>query len=237
MEEFINNLFSYEYFGFYIMIAIAVLAVLFLIVLVFGKKDQRKREIEATKRLELVNDDAFKIDDNEQKVEVEDVSLDKINEDTIVIPDLENLSSNDVSTEDDEVEEKEEIVLDRVEEKPMVIEDVEETSEVKEEVSDIPDFDIEKIMNEANEEVEEIRNTERKEVFSSVFTETPKEEKEEVKEEPDYKTNFEIEDLDFEMPVLKKTEEIKEEKEELEVPVINDYNLDSISGETYDIKE
>ncbi len=55
MEEFLNKLYNYEYFGTYLMISIAVLVLLFIIILIFGKKDQKNREIEATKKLQQLN--------------------------------------------------------------------------------------------------------------------------------------------------------------------------------------
>ena len=63
MEEFINKLYNYEYFGTYLMISIAVLVLIFIIILVFGKKDQKSREIEETKKLQQINEntlDGFK---------------------------------------------------------------------------------------------------------------------------------------------------------------------------------
>ena len=55
MDEFLSKLYNYEYFGTYLMISIAVLVLLFIIILVFGKKDQKNREIEATKKLQQLN--------------------------------------------------------------------------------------------------------------------------------------------------------------------------------------
>ncbi len=57
MDEFLNKLYNYEYFGTYLMISIAVLVLLFIIILVFGKKDQKNREIEATKKLQQISPD------------------------------------------------------------------------------------------------------------------------------------------------------------------------------------
>lgn len=94
MEEFLNKLYSYEYFGTYLMVSIVVLLLLFIIILFFGKKDQRKREIEATKKLQQINNEnAFKEESLESSVEVnaapETVSLTDQNlDDTIIVPNI-----------------------------------------------------------------------------------------------------------------------------------------------------
>ena len=101
MEEFLNKLYNYEYFGVYLMIAIAVLVLLFIIVLFFGKKDQKKREIEETKRIQQINNqDAFKQDNNVASVEVPNepaptpvLTQEKLENDTIIVPDVSNIAS------------------------------------------------------------------------------------------------------------------------------------------------
>lgn len=70
MEDFLNNLYSYDNFGIYLIIAIIVLVVLFFVILFFGNKDKKKREIEETKRLQKLSPDLFKLDETEQKLEV-----------------------------------------------------------------------------------------------------------------------------------------------------------------------
>jgi len=66
MEEVLNKLYSYEYFKVYFITSIIILIILFIIILFFGKKDQKTREIEATKRLQQLNldDNAFKDTNN-----------------------------------------------------------------------------------------------------------------------------------------------------------------------------
>ncbi len=59
MEEFLNKLYNYEYFGTYLMISIAVLVLIFIIILIFGKKDQKHREIEETKKLQQINENTL----------------------------------------------------------------------------------------------------------------------------------------------------------------------------------
>ena len=70
MEEFLESLYNYEYFGFYLIISIIVLVLLFLVILFFGKKDQKVREVEATKKLQQINAEAFKEEETKEKVEV-----------------------------------------------------------------------------------------------------------------------------------------------------------------------
>ena len=90
MEGFLDKLYSNEYFGFYLIIAIIVLVILFLVVLFFGKKDQRKREIEATKKLQQINVDTFKEEDNFAKLEVNEniINNENILTDTIILPNV-----------------------------------------------------------------------------------------------------------------------------------------------------
>ena len=100
MEDFLNRLYSYEYFGTYLMISIAVLILLFVIILFFGKKDQKKREIEETKKLQQIkSEDAFKEEDNSLKVETEEIK-DPVKEENpsvnepVIVPSIENITPN-----------------------------------------------------------------------------------------------------------------------------------------------
>lgn len=68
MTDFLNNLYSNENFTLYLIIALVVLVILFVIVLLFGKKDQK---LEETKRLQKIEMDTFKEKIKEpEKVEV-----------------------------------------------------------------------------------------------------------------------------------------------------------------------
>lgn len=277
MEEFLNKLYSYEYFGTYLMIAIAVLVLLFIIVLFFGKKDQKKREIEETKKLQQINNtDAFKEQSNVASVEVPKeevkepvVTQEQLENDTIVVPNINDLATNtnseininnnvepvlpkeaeveiplnaepintNISNESNEA--VSEPILDKVEEKPLVFNDIPNEEmpafDMPETVNiepttplvDVPDFNLDEITNDVEEIKEEHEDNAFKpaEVFSSVYApqkeevELPKLEEEKVKED------------DIELPTLKK--EVEEEK--IEKPELNDYNLDNISGEDYNI--
>ena len=63
MDNFLDNLYSYDNFGIYLIIAIVILVILFFLILFFGKKDKKNRELEETKRLQKLNPDLFKLDD------------------------------------------------------------------------------------------------------------------------------------------------------------------------------
>ena len=91
MNEFLNKLYSYEYFGVYLIIAIIVLVILFFVILFMGKKDQKEREISATKKLQQINNEnAFKEDSTIGTVEVTpDVPVKDNLNDTVVLPTLE----------------------------------------------------------------------------------------------------------------------------------------------------
>ena len=284
MEKFLNNLYSYEYFGFYLILSIIVLILLFLIILFFGKKDQKHREIEATKKLQQINEEAFKEDSIEEKVEINNISSEKNIEDTIVVPNIEDVptlnfvetneeipepelpimevNENVVQDEKIEMPIEEEInfepLLDRLEEKPLVFEntnvftndfvkEIEETPIVKQEEPvkteeiEVPVFNFDEVVKE----VEEVKNTTNyskgPQIFSSVYVPEKKEEPKEEIELPKIEVEVEkaLEDLEFELPTLKKEEPkvVEETKEEIEKPILNDYNLDELSGETYTINK
>ena len=309
MEEFLNKLYSYDNFAIYLIISIVVLVLLFFIILFYGKKDQKKREIEATKKLEQINNEnTFKEDSIVEKVEVPNTK-EQLENDTIIVPTIEDipiidnniteinnnenttvnetpkfeLPSENVPVTNEEIipsidvpiepekpveeplleitQKPEEIVVPTieakpeitpihsgVEEKPLVFNEINEIEtneikmptieETKEEVS-VPVFNLNEVVRNAQEtKKEEQPISKRPEVFSSVYV-TPK--NEEIKE-PVVKTKEESpvptkEELDFELPVLKKSV-VKEEKEEkIELPILNDYNLDDLSGETYTINK
>lgn len=276
MEEFLNTIYSYEYFGFYLIMAIIVLVILFLVILFFGKKDQKNREIEATKKLEQINTDAFKEEPIEEKLEINELNKETNLEDTIVVSNIEDMPTLNYVEENEEipepvlptmenieekVEEKTdtyEPILDKIEEKPLVLDNtnaftnefisqveennnVENNDIVKEDVAEeeikVPEFNLENIMKD----IEDTKEVEVKEkpinnepIFSSVYV-PEKEEVEPIKEEiPVEKA---MEDLEFELPSLKKEETEESNREEIEVPILKDYNLDELSGETYNINK
>ena len=300
MEEFLTKLYSYEYFSTYLIISIIILILLFIVILCFGKKDQKKREIEATKKLMQINEEA--INDQFVMEENNNTSKDTLENDTIIVPNIGdiNLDNNivsdnnneesipepvlpEISTEslansslDDipvvdlnskdsfkedstpnviEVPKLEKIeypkfnassdinepVLSSNEEKPFEFNDFnfngsvispevpekkEEINQVKEETR-VPEFDFDKIV----QNVEEVKKEEKKiepEIFSSVYAPL----REEVRE--DRPKDLESDDEEFELPTLKK--EVQKETKDIDVPKLNDYNLDEISGETYNIR-
>lgn len=267
--KFLENLYSYEFFGFYLIISIIVLIILFLIILFFGKKDQREREIEATKKLQQINSEAFLEEGFEEKLELNAINEEKIESKEVVVtpsleaPTLNNVEENNeipepvIPTPEVEVETLElnsienktmydsSPLLEKVEEKPLMfntevlssdfVEQVnapiekEERVETVSEVS-VPSFNYEEIVKEVEEVKEESKvesYNKGPQIFSSVYVP----DKTEEIEMPKVEVAKEDDELDFELPVLKK--EVKEET--IEMPMLNDYNLDNLSGETYNI--
>ncbi|MBE6156232.1 MAG: hypothetical protein E7161_00595 [Firmicutes bacterium] len=315
MEEFLNKLYSYEYFGTYLVISIVVLILLFFVILFFGKKDQREREKTATLKLQQINNDAFKEESIIEQVEVPNITQEILENDTIIVPNIGDMSGvvEEVSDEIPEpvlpnieesiqsvpeekadeasvvetpilepvldmpiveptaeieiqsvVEEKEDEItplLEKIEEKPLLFNEFNinyevpkieainespkpnESTEIQSEL-EVPIFNFDEIVKDVEETKKEQTYTKGPEIFSSVYVpkkeevELPKVDIPEVKEPVNN-------DLDFELPTLKKdvvaepkeepVEEVKEEK--IEMPVLNDYNLDSILGETYNINK
>lgn len=88
--EFLYKLYDNKYFGITLFIVIAILIFLFLLILFFGKKDEKKRKLEETKKLELENANSFKeTDENVENLEIQEIAQPNL--------DLENTS--DVSNE------------------------------------------------------------------------------------------------------------------------------------------
>ena len=83
MMDFIYELYQNDNFVLYLTIALVILIVLFVLVLIFGKRDQK---LEETKRLQKIDVDAFKEEKkNEVKVEVpakepEEIKTEKVKE-------------------------------------------------------------------------------------------------------------------------------------------------------------
>ena len=238
MEELLNKLFSYDNFSLYLTIAIVVLIILFIIILFFGKKDQKERELEATKRLQQINEEnTFKEESEVAKVEIAP-NTEKLENDTIIVPKIEDIkvdnngeieSNNEQETvlpiinNDLQVEENNnpfnEPIFEKVEETPLVLSD---TVEENHEEVNVPVFNFDTVIKDAEEvkKEEEIKKEEEvplvnPQIFSSVYA--PQKE--------------EDEDVEMELPSLKKEEEV------IEKPILNDYNLNDLSGETYNINK
>ena len=257
MDNFLNNLYSYDNFGIYLIIAIVILVILFFLILFFGKKDKKNRELEETKRLKKLNPDLFKLDDEKDKVE--SIQENKIEEEEIkpIINEEESIIDTGPTIIDENISENNETeeikpILTKEEEKPLVIEEepikIEEKKE--EELPEIPAYNSSEIAKEVEEikeeikEVEHIDESEEKaekittpnvEVFSSVYV--PKEEKPKVEEE---KLIIDNEDDEFELPALKTDEEeelISEPQKQKENNSFSSVDLDSIAGESYNINK
>lgn len=257
MKDFLYNLYQNDNFTLYLTIALVVLVVLFVIVLIFGKKDQK---LEETKRLQKIELEGFKEENKEpEKIEVpvkEDVPEPSVEE---VTPSENNTEEVTVTTFEPEVkeeepksEEKDDTIVFMKDDKPLF-------EAVEDEVPlNIPDFgfdelesnlnsleDIKKEFNDIELPTREEVNVEEPvlaetkpntEVFSSVFvnnSDIP------TNNEESKVSLFSIEDDEedtIELPTLK-----VEKKEESVAPLTDHeeekpFSFDDISGETYDIK-
>lgn len=101
LQQLLNKLYSYENFGTYLSVAIGVLIVLFIIILFAGKKDQKNREFEATKKLEQVGLEAFKQENEYKSIEIDKnipapvvapTEAPKL-DDTVVLPSIDEINS------------------------------------------------------------------------------------------------------------------------------------------------
>lgn len=222
MEEFLNKLYSYEYFGIYLMISILVLIVLFIVILFFGKKDQKHREIEATKKLQQIDNDAFKEENLENKVEVNTLTQENLENDTIIVPSIETISN-----EANIVEEIPEPVLPVQEEVTNIETNIENENEVSTDINEVetpivetpttdPKFDedlvpMEPITTDVNEITPILEKVEEKPLVFNDLEVTSN-------EMPEASVN------NIEVPVIETTEpeiKIEPEVEEVEVPTFN----------------
>lgn len=195
MEEFLNQLYNYEHFGFYLILAIIILIVLFLLILFFGKKDKKEREIEATKKLQKINGDFIEGENIEPETKEETL------EDTIVVPTVDDMPL--MNSANDNFEIPEPVLPDEL------LESVQETLE---EVNGLDNFDFseQEIKIEGEEEQPILDRVEERDlvlgntnVFANAFIE--EEPKEEIKEE------ISVPDFNFE-EIKKEVEETKIEK-------------------------
>lgn len=264
MKDFLDTIYSYDYFSFYLILSIVVLILLFLVILFFGKKDKKNREIEATRKLEQINADTFKEVSVGEKLEVNNLESENL-ADTFTAPNVEEMPTLNyieadkeiiepiLPTEDNNIDEiyneTSEPILEKIEEKPLVFEDtnillndviietedkqteeemvlpIQESEKIEE--TTVPEFNFDSILKEVEEKKEQESQIDIEPIFSPNYVNT----KEEIP------VDKAIQDLEFELPSLKK-EEIKESKvEEIDVPILNDYNLDELSGEIYNIKK
>lgn len=246
MKDFILNLYQNDNFIIYLSITLVVLIILFVIVLMFGKKDQK---LEETKRLQKIEADAFKEEVKEPvKVEVE--------KEAIREPENVNVTIFEPVKKEESVsnEIKEEVInipmFDlKQEEAPISLNEVTKSSE---------EANLEKNLNElesiknsfAEIKIEDNKLEEFKpsSVFSSVFvnkeeplmSEAPIEEFEEKEIKQELMDNtmklFTIEEEDdFVLPTLKQAEEKKPNEANLsenEKP----FSFEDLNGETYKIK-
>lgn len=199
MEELLNKLYSYEYFGIYLTISIVVLVILFFVILFFGKKDKKEREIIATKKLQQINEEAFKEESIEEKVEVNETN------------EITNVEQNVISEEVNE--------MPLVEEVPSIMNTIEETNDfdIPEPVLPVVEENNEVLnINETEEQQEEVVEEESviNEEFSPIL--------EKIEEKPLIFNDEEIEE-----PVVPVIEQINENnvlekvEEEIEVPTFN----------------
>lgn len=82
MEDLFNKLTSNENFGLWLMIVIIGLVLIFLVILLLGKKDKKEREIEETKKLLQIKDEnAFKEENTNVVLETPKVPTEPVVED------------------------------------------------------------------------------------------------------------------------------------------------------------
>lgn len=251
MKDFIYGLYQNDNFTLILVIALVVLIIAFVVVYFFGKKDQK---LEETKRLQKIELDAFKQEENvPEKVEVkeelkkEDEVKETINEDVNVtefIPDIKGEIEEEVNIPLKKEEEVKPLFKDHEEEeKPISINEL--SSDLEDEKLENDLSSLESIKNEFNsinipevkEEMEKPVFKPSPQIFSSVFVDK-KEENIVSNNEEEHVTEIKKEQKPMDAKLFSIIDD--EDEEDIELPslkneeVTND--LDKINGEVYNLK-
>lgn len=251
MKDFIYGLYQNDNFTLILVLALVVLIIAFVVVYFFGKKDQR---LEETKRLQKIELDAFKQEENvPEKVEVkeelkkEDEVKETINEDVNVtefIPDVKEEIEEEVNIPLKKEEEVKPLFKDHEEEeKPISINEL--SSDLEDEKLENDLSSLESIKNEFNsinipevkEEMEKPVFKPSPQIFSSVFVDKKKENIVSNNEE-EHVTEIKKEQKPMDAKLFSIIDD--EDEEDIELPslkneeVTND--LDKINGEVYNLK-
>lgn len=251
MKDFIYGLYQNDNFTLILVIALVVLIIAFVVVYFFGKKDQK---LEETKRLQKIELDAFKQEENvPEKVEVkeelkkEDEVKENIDEDVNVtefIPDVKEEIEEEVNISLKKEEEVKPLFKDHEEEeKPISINEL--SSDFEDEKLENDLSSLESIKNEFNsinipevkEEMEKPVFKPSPQIFSSVFVDK-KEENIISNNEEEHVTEIKKEQKPIDAKLFSIIDD--EDEEDIELPslkneeVTND--LDKINGEVYNLK-
>lgn len=251
MKDFIYGLYQNDNFTLILVIALVVLIIAFVVVYFFGKKDQK---LEETKRLQKIELDAFKQEENvPEKVEVkeelkkEDEVKENIDEDVNVtefIPDVKEEIEEEVNIPLKKEENVRPLFKDHEEEeKPISINELSSNLEDEKLENDLSS--LESIKNEFNsinipevkEEMEKPVFKPSPQIFSSVFVDK-KEENIISNNEEEHVTEIKKEQKPIDAKLFSIIDD--EDEEDIELPslkneeVTND--LDKINGEVYNLK-
>lgn len=251
MKDFIYGLYQNDNFTLILVIALVVLIIAFVVVYFFGKKDQK---LEETKRLQKIELDAFKQEENvPEKVEVkeelkkEDEVKESINEDVNVtefIPDVKEEIEEEVNIPLNKEEEVKPLFKDHEEEeKPISINELSNDLEDEKLENDLSS--LESIKNEFNsinipevkEEMEKPVFKPSPQIFSSVFVDK-KEENIVSNNEEEHVTEIKKEQKPMDAKLFSIIDD--EEEENIELPSLKNEettnDLDKINGEVYNLK-
>lgn len=251
MKDFIYGLYQNDNFTLILVIALVVLIIAFVVVYFFGKKDQK---LEETKRLQKIELDAFKQEENvPEKVEVkeelkkEDEVKETINEDVNVtefIPDVKEEIEEEVNIPLNKEEEVKPLFKDHEEEeKPISINELSNDLEDEKLENDLSS--LESIKNEFNsinipevkEEMEKPVFKPSPQIFSSVFVDK-KEENIVSNNEEEHVTEIKKEEKPMDAKLFSIIDD--EEEEDIELPSLKNEettnDLDKINGEVYNLK-
>lgn len=252
--EFLYKLYDNEYFGIALFIVIAILIFLFLLILFFGKKDEKKRKLEETKRLELESTNAFKeTNENVESLEIPEIKQPEglnENQGILAVNNLENANDTEdsvinvptlnVADFDLKEETKENSPINI--ELPKIDEHKENGNENSVDIDNLFQTNLE--LPKENKESEEIKEKANNVIASKIeapFSSVYVNKVEETKVDNTKSSN----EFSFELPKMAapESENIKENKtpkaEEIEVSKVSDFDslFGDIETETYNIEK
>lgn len=155
--EFLYKLYDNKYFGITLFIVIAILIFLFLLILFFGKKDEKKRKLEETKKLELENANTFKeTNENVESLEIQEIAQPNLGLENTSDVSNEVIQNNIEQSNDDILLEIPKLNIDDVVVKPELNSSIQDDNAINNLSFELPKIDESIEKNDDNNELNDI---------------------------------------------------------------------------------